>query len=145
MSKHEVATQRIFHSFCHVLATMEQSSLLEDQNPSLLRLNVYESPFVSSTLENPCSTTFHVCVTQIDLDSNARLSSIWEFELAITMASEVMPLLVTQEAKAFIEAADALISPLLLFQTKGEHTQSTSMYPIHALVDQQYPPIYLLL
>ena len=30
MSEHEVAAHRIFHPFCHVLATMEQPSLLED-------------------------------------------------------------------------------------------------------------------
>ena len=63
MSEHEVAAQRIFHSFRHVLATMEQSSLLEDYNPSLLRLNVYKSFFVSKILENPCSTTFHFFIT----------------------------------------------------------------------------------
>ena len=113
MSEHKVAAHRILHSFRHILATMKQSSLLENQNPSLLRFNVYESFFVSIPRKNPCSTTFHVFVTQIDLKSNSGFPSVWEFELTIAMASEVIPLCIAQEAKAFIETAEVFTLVLI--------------------------------
>ena len=113
MSEHEIGAQRIFDSLRHVLATMEKSSLLENQDPSLLWLNIYKHFFASSTRRNPRSTTFHPFITQIDLDSNAGLSSIWELKLAIAMASEVMPWPISQEAKALIKAADILNVVLL--------------------------------
>ena len=148
--------RRIFHSFCHILTTMGQSPppLLEDQNSTHLQLNIYKSIFVSSsTLGNPCSTTFHMCITQIDLihlNSNVGLSpSVWEIELTITMASDVMPFFITQEDKALIEAAKMFFFVLVLhrFQAKkSAHTQPTSKSPIlHSLVDQKFLPIYLIL
>ena len=142
--------RRVFHSFCHILTTMGQSPppLLEDQNSTHLQLNIYKSIFVpSSTLGNPCRTTFHMCITQIDLNSNVGLSpSVWEIELTITMASDVMPFFITQEAKALIEAAK-MVFFLHRFQAKkSAHTQPTSKSPIlHSLVDQKFLPIYLIL
>lgn len=110
MPEHKIAAQRIFDSFRYFLATMENSSLLKDQNPSLLWLNVYEIIFFTSSVRiNACSTTFHFFVAQIDLDSDAGLSSIGELELAVTMASEVMPRSVPQETEAFIQTVDVFI------------------------------------
>jgi len=112
MPEHEIGAQRIFNSFCDLLAAMVNSSLLEDQNTSLLRLNVYESLPVP---RNPCSNPFHFFITQVNLESNAGLSSIWELELAIAVASEVMPWPIPQETKALIKTEKKCLLILLWF------------------------------
>jgi len=57
MPEHEIGAQRIFNSFCDLLAAMVNSSLLEDQYASLPRLNVYEASLFPEIRVAPPSTS----------------------------------------------------------------------------------------
>ena len=104
-----------FHSSCQWMGFSYTST------SAALNWKSYYIIISSSTLGNPCSTTFHMCITQIDLNSNVGLSpSVWEIELTITMASEVMSLFITQEAKALIEASKMFFFCISSSQVSGE-------------------------
>jgi len=94
MSKEEIAPERIFQPRHDVFSAVVNSSLLEDEYPSCLWLDVVVPILVP---RDTCCPSLNAFVAEIYLDCHARHAAVWKIELTITVTSEVVTLSISQE------------------------------------------------